>query len=99
MRDSGAGAAMSGNSPAFEQVRDFPARGELVADAVGVDLLELRCVLCGKHYIAWVNDSPDARCHPWLLWLIDKPGDQPGLARQQSSLEDHRERYADWTDR
>ena len=59
-------------SPALEQMRDFPAWGELVADAVGVDLLKLLCVLCCKHHITWVNDAPDARCRPWRLWLIDK---------------------------
>src|SRR3989442_8350783 len=73
-------------SPALEQMRDFPTRGELVADTVGVDLLELCCVLGGEYHIAGVNDSPDAPCRPWRLWLIDKPGGQPGLARQQRSL-------------
>jgi len=49
-----------GISPVLEQMRDFPAWGELVPDAVRVDLLELRHVLCGEHHIAWVNDLPDA---------------------------------------
>src|SRR5437764_12934560 len=67
-------------------MRDFPTRGELVADAVGVDLLKLLCMLCCKHSIAWVNDWPEAPGRPWLLWLIDKPGGQPGLASQQRGL-------------
>ena len=48
-----------GISPLLEQVRNFPTWGEFVADAVGVDLFDLRRVLCGEHYIAWVNDLPD----------------------------------------
>ncbi len=46
-------------SPSLEQVRDFPMWGELVADAVGVDLLDLRHMLGSKHHIARVNDLPD----------------------------------------
>jgi hypothetical protein len=46
-------------SPALEQVRDSPVRGEFVADTVGVDLLDLRRELGGKHHIAWVYGLPD----------------------------------------
>ncbi len=53
-----------GISPLLEQVRNFPTRGEFVPDAVGVDLLDLRRVLCGEHYIAWVNDLPDVPRYP-----------------------------------
>ncbi|TMD60957.1 MAG: hypothetical protein E6I97_27650, partial [Chloroflexi bacterium] len=69
--------------PALKQVRDFPARRELVADTVGVDLLELRRVLCGEHNIAGVNDLPYAPRGSWRLWAVDKAGGHSDLARQQ----------------
>src|SRR5947209_2365850 len=73
-------------SPALEQVRDFPAWGEFIADAVRVNLLKLLCMLCGKHHITWVNDAPDASCRLWRLLLIDKSGGQPSLTRLQGGL-------------
>src|SRR6266480_907972 len=75
-----------GSLPMLQQVSDFPARGELVADAVRVDLLELRRVLCGEHHISWVNDLPDTPRCTRRLWPIDKPRGQLGLARQQRRL-------------
>ncbi len=73
MRDSGACAAMSGTSPAFEQVRDFPAWGELVPDAVRVDLHELRGMLGGEHYITGMNGLPDVRGRSGRLLPVHKP--------------------------
>ena len=49
------------SSPALEQVCDSPVRGELVADAVGVDLLNLCRALGGQHHVAGVNGLPDTR--------------------------------------
>ena len=47
------------SSPLLEQVGDFPTGSELVADAIRVDVLELRGLLDGKYYIMWMNNPPD----------------------------------------
>src|SRR5260221_5687837 len=86
MSDSVACAAMSGTSPAFEQVRDFPTWGELVPDAVRVDLLELRGMLGGEHHITRMNDLPNVRRRPGRLLPVHKPRCHPGLACQQRCL-------------
>src|SRR5213080_2110978 len=71
-------------SPMLEQVRDFPLWCQFVPDAVGIDFLELCCVLSGKYHIAWMNDLPNEsrRIRPFLP--VDKARGQPGIARQQS---------------
>ena len=69
--------------PALKQVRDFPARRELVADTVGVDLLELRRVLCGEHNIAYpLMPSAIVRCNQ--IQRIRVPFDTPFEVRSHT---------------
>ena len=50
---------MPGLSPLLEQVGDFPGGSKFVADAVGIDFLELCGVLRSEYYIVWMNNLPD----------------------------------------
>src|SRR6266849_1699732 len=71
------------SSPALEQVRDFPLRRKLVADAIGIDLFKLRGTRGREHHVTRMYDLPEARSCLRALLPVHKPGSHPRLACSQ----------------
>src|SRR5690348_12077264 len=58
--------------PGFQQVGNFPAGGNLIANSIRVDIFYLRRFISCDHDVSWMNYLPDTRNGIGLLNTIDK---------------------------